>query len=338
MARQFEQHLEEHLQTAPDQEQAKRLLSAYRDTRRKLIRDIYPNICGTVPNLSEHGERHIDNVLQNVRHLITDSHAVHNRNPIELYLLAMIVLFHDVGLLFDREEHQTKISEIYNDARGNAPALRRERTLIIKAVRAHTGTALDGSTDTLKELDEREDLEGHTIRLCDLGAILRFADELAEGPQRTSEFMRTHNLYDADSQIYHDYASITNVHIDRVYQRIRLIYEIEVEPADNESDDSRDQRISNLLHFTYGRIVKLDQERRYARYYCELLQPFRTTLVALNFQLHGYPIHVELPPLRLDDKVIPGDSAPGIPDVEGAYQVDSLMAQLRDALHRVQES
>ena len=224
MAREFEQHLEEQLNANPDKELGKRLLGAYYDTRTKLTKDIYPRICGVLPSLSEHGERHIDNVLQNVRHLITDNHAVHDRNPIELYLLAMIVLFHDVGLIYGREDHQNNIAEIYNEARGKAPQLRRERTLILKAVRAHTGTALDGSCDTLKELDEREDLEGRTIRLCDLGAILRFADELAEGPQRTSEFMRTHNGYNCDSLIYHDYASITNVHIDRAYQRIRLIY------------------------------------------------------------------------------------------------------------------
>ena len=113
---------------------------------------------------------------------------------------------------------------------------------------------------------------------------------------------------------------------------------MEIAPTENESDDLRDRRIAELLEFTYRRIVKLDQERRYARYYCELLQPFRTTLIAFNFQFHGYPIHLDLPPLQMDDKVIPGETARTIPEYEHAYDIDSLMELLRRASRRVKKS
>ena len=52
----------------------------------------------------------------------------------------------------------------------------------------------------LKELAETEQLEGRPVRLRELAAVLRFADELAEGPQRTSEFMQAEGLYESEAQ------------------------------------------------------------------------------------------------------------------------------------------
>jgi len=270
MARKFEQHLEERLKADLDSASAQRLLSTYQTTRLKLIENIYSEIRGAEPSLSDHGESHIDNVLRNVGHLISDDHDVHLLNAVELYLLAMIVLFHDVGNLYGRENHHKKIVEIYDWARGTDAGLRRERTLIIKAAMAHTGYAVDGSADTLKELDKQDHLDGSLIRHRDLGAIVRFADELAEGPQRTSSFMLDQHRYDSASEIHHEYASITHIHIDRPNQRIRLTYELEIAPSAGESVAARDKRLRALLTYTYQRIVKLDQERRYTRYYCSL--------------------------------------------------------------------
>src|SRR5205823_8617134 len=127
---------------------------------------------------------------------------------------------------------------------------------------------------------------------------------LAEGPQRTSEFMRSKGLYTQDSRIYHDYASITHVRIDRGNERIVLAYEIEI--AD---DDSWQDKLRHLLGFVYRRVSKLDQERRYARFYSDLLSSFKSTWVTLNFHCKGQLLELNQPPLRIDDKVVPGDAS-----------------------------
>ena len=145
-----------------------------------------------------------------------------------MYCLGMLILFHDVGNVFGREDHRNKVAEVFDQIRGDEPSLLHEKTLIVRATRAHTGTAQDGSRDTLKEVDEDEHLEGRRIRLRELAAVLRFADELAEGPQRTSDFMQRMQLYEPKSKKFHEYASSTNILIDRRNGRIILTYEIPI--------------------------------------------------------------------------------------------------------------
>ena len=72
--------------------------------------------------------------------------------------------------------------------------------MVVRATSAHTGKAQDGSCDTLKEVAELDHLANRPVRLRELAAILRFADELAEGPQRTSEFMQVEDLYESESK------------------------------------------------------------------------------------------------------------------------------------------
>ena len=338
MARRFEQHVAERLAEELGEAESKPYTAAYTIALRKLTKEIYGNIQGIQQGLSDHSDRHIDNVLHNVRELLTDNHEVHKCSAMDLYCLCMFILFHDVGNLFGRKNHHKRIGEVYDWVRGTGAELRRERTLIIQAAMAHTGEASDGSHDTLKELNLRDHLDGHPVALRKLAAVLRFADELAEGPQRTSDFMRARHAYPEESQLFHDYASITNIHIDRADRRIRATYEIEITGDAGEPEEGRFDAIRQLLEFTYHRIVKLDQERRYARYYNDALAPFTMTSVEINFYERGRILPVALDPLRLDDKVVPGDPARTIEDISPAYEVDALLDRVRAASKEVRES
>lgn len=331
MARDFETHVEQRLNAELDSGAAAAYLGAYTQAKTKLTKHVYDAITGAQPHLSDHSDRHIDNVLHNCGRLLSLSHDAHTLSAVDLYCLSMFVLFHDVGNLYGRDNHQQKVGEIFDWVRGATSDLRRERTLVLKAARAHTGLAGDGTSDTLKELSEQDHLDDRPIKLRELAAILRFADELAEGPQRTSDFMRLNGGYSAGSQVYHDYASITNVHIDRPGGRITVTYEFDVARSTKGGAPGDDAWIRNLLAFTYKRIIKLDQERRYARYYGRCLNPFRMTSVEMNFHCGHVLLPVSLPPLHLDDKVIPGDPCKSIPDLISAYDIESVVKQLQDA-------
>ena len=87
-----------------------------------------------------------------------------------------------------------------------------EKEIIIRAAGAHCGEASDGTKDTLKELKSEVYFEQGKVRLREIATILRFADEMAEGPQRTSEFMRRTHRYAEKSQEFHDYAAGTRQH------------------------------------------------------------------------------------------------------------------------------
>ena len=300
------------------------LASAYEQAQARLQRGVLENIPGAEPNLTDHGPRHIANVQENVTRLLSNDGLVTDLSAIEMYCLGMCILFHDAGNVFGREGHHTKVAEIFAEIRGTDTSLLREKTLVVRAARAHTGTAQDGSRDTLKELAETEQLEGKPVRLRELAAILRFADELAEGPQRTSQFMRKKGLYESESQKFHDYASSTHILIERGTNRIILTYEIDIDIS--QPDDDRRKHLSEFLESIYGRILKLDQERQYARHYSELLSPFTSTEATFNFHCDGELMNTNLLPLKLTDTVvIPGEQTKTI---DGNYSIDALVDDL----------
>ena len=307
---------------------ARKLTSSYENAQSNLQQEVYEDIRGAEPNLSDHGITHILNVQENAIRLLSEDEngKIDNLTGIEMYCLGMLILFHDVGNVYGRENHHNKISEIFDKIRGTGASARREKTLVIKAARAHRGTAQDGSRDTLKELTDNEHLEGSRVRLRELAAVLRFADELAEGPQRTSEFMQDKGLYDPESEIYHEYASSTHILIDRKAGRIALCYEIKIDASC--TDEARQKHLSEFLNFVYMRILKLNQERQYARYYSELLGPFKLTEATFNFHYDGNILDINLSSLRLTDIVIPGEQTKEIVAIDDAYAVEDLVPKL----------
>lgn len=323
----FGDQLHEKIRDQCDGDKARALTSAYDQAQSKLEQDVYPNIRGSEPNLSDHGGTHVSNVQQNVIRLLSDDGIITDLTGIEMYCLGMLILFHDAGNVYGRGDHHKKVSRIFDQIRGTEASVRHEKTLIVKAARAHTGTSQDGSRDTLKEVDEVEHLAGYPVRLRQLAAVLRFADELAEGPQRTSDFMQEEDLYSSGSKMYHDYASSTNIFIERKSNRIVATYEIEI-------DTEKPEKLTDSLNFIFERIQKLNQERQYARYYSSLLEPFKFTQVSFNFHCNGDIIETDLLPLRLTDIVIPGDQAKEIATVDPAYSTDRLV---KDLLARCQE-
>ena len=307
------------------------LASAYEQTKSKLQQQVYENIRGKEPDLSDHGTKHVSNVQRNAIRLLSDDGIIRVISGIEMYCLGMFILFHDVGNIRGREDHHNNVAEVFDDIRGNEGSVLHEKMLVVKATRAHTGTAQDGSCDTLKEVTEIDHLEGEPVRLRQLAAILRFADELAEGPQRTSEFMRKKNLYRSESRKFHDYASSTNILIDRQKSRIAITYNIKINV--DKSDELR-----NFLSFIFERIQKLNQERQYARYYSEFLAPFKSTEVTFNFQYGSDILDIDLSPLKLTDIVIPGDPTKEIADIDSAYSIDNLVPDLLERCRKVKKT
>ena len=269
---------------------------------------------------------HVSNVQDNAISLLSDDGIIKNLSGIEMYCLGMFIIFHDTGNVYGRNDHHKKVSRIFDCIRGKNASLRHEKTLIVRATRAHTGTAQDGSYDTLQDLAEVEQLEGRPVRLRELAAVLRFADELAEGPQRTSEFMQAENLYEPESQQFHDYANSTHTLIDRGTNRIALSYEIDIDI--DQSNEVRRLHLSSCLEFIYKRIQKLNQERQYARYYSELLAPFKLTEITFNFHYDSDIIDTNLLPLKLTDIVVPGDQSKELADIDSTYSIDALITHL----------
>ena len=254
-------------------------------------------------------------------------------SPLDLYCICQTILFHDVGNLFGRKKHNQTIYKVISDKFSNVFTNKREKNAIIQAGRAHTGKSSEGSDDTLKELSNTTyHISGEIVRLRDIATIVRFADELAEGPQRTCQYMLEEGLFPEANEIFHRYASCTHLLIDPNNERISLHYEIELE-TDTEDQLSSEQKdkLVKLLNFAYERIDKLDQERKYASYYCDLLKPIKKTVANFEFSLDGCCIG-EKPTIILDDLVVPGTQSSIASGTYKELNADSLVERIEQAL------
>lgn len=268
------------------------LMTYYLSAKEFLKRNIYGEIKGVEKDLTDHSAAHIANVQENVAMLIGND-GKRCYNGVELYFLALSILFHDVGNINGRENHNKKVTDIYNLVRNRNSHFNQERRLVLQAVGAHCGKSSKGDKDTLNELTENCDLFSHPLRLRELASVLRFADELAEGPQRTSDYMIDNCKIDWNSRIYHEYAQITRPYIDRGGSRIVVTYDI---------DCSQCESLQQLLRFSYKRVIKLDVERRYCKYYAPILDVFKRTDVSYEFNSNGNPLNLDLGQISLEDK------------------------------------
>jgi len=304
----------------------------YQYVRKILIQDVLPNIKAKEPELTDHGERHIENVLNNAWRLLTYDEDINKEidrykdiNKLtcyDLYILCLSILFHDVGNIEGRKDHNKKVLKIYNAIRPNNREFDSEKQLISKVTSAHCGINSSGSLDTLKDVKEKEFLSGMPIKLQEIAGILRLADELAEGPQRTSNFLKIKR----ESKIYHQYAKITHISIDRGNERIILTYDI---PLGSETEKS----LSTLLLFAYKRLIKLDEERRYTKFYSKLLIPFKKTEFTFNFIINeDDPPKMSISDILSDTCVIPGKKRPNPTNLMNEFKelkIENIMRKLR---------
>lgn len=301
------------------------LFSDYESIRNELVKDnFFREIKINEPFLSDHSDRHIRDVQNRAFKLIGDFEEG-GLSSMDVYCLALMILFHDVGNIFGRIGHDSvpKIAEVYNKYRVRHQNYGEERRVVTTGASAHSGKSRGGCKDTLKYI-KKESIKEEEINLPELSAILRFADELAEGMHRTCSFLIDKGLYDKDSVIYHKYAAITQIMIDKPMERIVITYTINV--TENFGEDKEEQKeILELIYFSFYRAIKLDQERRYTRYYSSILQPFKYVTILYKFEKNYTPIEVEIEPIVFKDKYpVPGidfvsDSAHALKQIEEMY-------------------
>ena len=122
------------------------LKTDYQAVKQYLQRNIYGEIKGVEKDLTDHSERHIINVQENAACLIGQD-GVSRYSGVELYFLSLTILLHDVGNINGREDHNKKVTDIYNKIRNGESHYNHERSLILKAVRAHCGKSSKGDKD-----------------------------------------------------------------------------------------------------------------------------------------------------------------------------------------------
>jgi hypothetical protein len=321
----LENVLQSRLRTLPEPARTN-LPADYSTARRFVVEEIAGHIGTTEPDLTDHSDHHLADVMERAVKLIGDKTEYFS--PHELYLLGVTILFHDVGNLHGRKEHHKKIAGVYDDLRKREARFKTERTAVLAIAGAHTGSAKDGSIDALRDVGSLS-FQANSVRAQQIAAVLRFADELAEGPQRTSAYLQNHQMYKPDSRVFHEYANVTDYCIDRGAERIAASYNIDITLVSSELQVGQGVPLSELLQFSYARIVKLDQERRYCKHYCDLLSAFKETAVAFNFYLEGQQLDIGIPPLVISDLIVPGEPAKDLEQIDARYAISAILDGLK---------
>lgn len=318
------------------------LWAKYAQTRTEMVSEVIKWIRGEEPYLTDHGEDHIADVIGNAALLLGFSNHYgeesswvdsHGFSPQELIVLLSGLLLHDVGNIYKRNSHNQKIPDVLKGGQCSWKQWTdQQRDIIVDVGRAHSGETSKGEWDTLAPLATGKKYFGKVpVRAAEIAAIIRFADELAEGPQRTSTFLINQGLIlKEDTKLYHFYAQVTQQSIDYNGGRVALTYEVNI---DNEAYPKTPKELRShleaLLKMIYKRAVKLNYERHFARHYANALNHFRETSVSLSLRQGGVPLDLGLEPIVMSDMSLLKDSNFSIENADEAYGISKLLDRVK---------
>ncbi|QTN31147.1 hypothetical protein HZ994_02005 [Akkermansiaceae bacterium] len=268
--------------------------------------------------LTDHGPKHIEMVMRRASALInTSSNSGFSTNltPYEGFLLLISIHCHDVGNIYGREGHESRILDIVGKIADFNKLKASEQRQIAKIASSHGGT-VDGDKDTIGTIisEGTQDLMGKQVRPQLLAAILRLADELADEHSRADEFGLQNGQIPEESQIYHRFAKcLETVKVDRQNQRIKMEFCLYPDDMLTEFGYRKDEGGNILKKYLLDEIHKRTQKAfcemiycmKFMRGYSVNIQKIDVTLSAFcnsteAFRIHsyvikekGYPMHIE---------------------------------------------
>lgn len=161
--------------------QGKELWAAYITTRTEICSQILPLIASQEPDLSDHGIKHIKDVIDNASLLLgfkneygadCECDKKHDLSAEEMLILLLGILVHDIGNIYGRKAHNQAIADVWGKLNSWNSWTASERRLIITVGRAHTGKKIEASfDDTLATVDIAH-FRKKTINCTNIAAII----------------------------------------------------------------------------------------------------------------------------------------------------------------------
>lgn len=241
------------------------LWNGYTALKQYLCDNVLPNIARTEPDLTDHSEKHIQDVQRNIYKIIES--RLDEFNTMEIFFLAHASLIHDIGNIFGRDGHTHTAKEIIKKLPFSNTDIKRISNSIAKA---H-----GGSGDTIGKLDATIPYNNMAISCREIASIIRFADECAEGEQRCYAFGLDYGLItDTVSIPHHIYSKVTSFHIDK--NQINLHYHLYLE------DFKTNHEFEDFLKFIFGRIIKTNKERIYCSQYSKTVSQYNALNITIG--------------------------------------------------------
>lgn len=272
--------------------------------RQHLDRTVYPEVeqgalmrDGTL--LTRHGKEHVDTVVHRASQLVMDDSSPSRTclSPYEVYLLLMAIYFHDVGNVYGRNQHETKIVPIIDKLKPLLSDKAVERKWVIRIAEAHGGTLNGMPKDTLASLPPSDLVQGESVRLQALAAVLRFADELADDSSRSAGILKDTGNLPTSSEVYHYYArALHSVDVRASEYIVDLRYQFNA--MDAKRKFGKGSESVYLLDEIYTRTLKMHSEREYCMRFTHGIVRIDTISVRIEVDLDEHALRPAIPPIQ----------------------------------------
>jgi len=249
---------------------AERLWSRYRSVKDYLSVNYYRWVLMECPYYTDHGEQHIESVIQAASGLVMPHLNQNNSllSPLDIFLILSGILWHDVGNVYGRSKHAERVTEMTAKIKELGfpnPDIRR---LVDEISRAHQGG--EGLLIPSGK-DEHCTIANNNYRVFprELAALVRFADEISENRSRIStELLPT---VPAENRIYWEYANSISASVpDPARERVVVTIFIEQQKAferfscPTEYAARGDSKGTlSLIEYIVCRLEKMNNERSY---------------------------------------------------------------------------
>ncbi len=294
----------------------------YLDIKDYLKEKVYPSINAAISAeghgvYTDHGTNHVNAVIRNAWKLLNlTAHTNEDDkiclSPYEAFVLLVSILLHDAGNIYGRSGHEQHPLRIFTEMGEYLCPDKFEAKIIAKISTAHGGTVElpDGrhSKDTIKLLNDKDEMGGIPIRQRLIAALLRFSDEICEDRDRADKFMLGRDMLPRESEVFHAYAySISSVGVDHESKSVNL--KIELMKNDVTRLYGKGSEEVFLIDEIFSRLEKMYSEMLYCRRFMSeyiKLDRIRATIIiyddkeeplmdllkekTFNLEEEGYPL------------------------------------------------
>lgn len=234
---------------------------------------------------TSHGQDHFDEVVNYAGQLLglNTSNSDIGLEPFELYALLVAIRIHDAGNILGREGHNARCFEILSDVNSKVNLSTNEIQRIAKIAAAHGGKTRTGSKDTISTLKINHGIASSQLRERLVAAVVRFADEICENRNRSSNYLIEKGKVPEHSLIYHKYgAAINNNSVNSGVYTIDFILHV---------DDLKNKYMFNeivekgeifLIDYIYTRLEKMNLERVYCNKFMGVLCPINSIKASIS--------------------------------------------------------
>ena len=291
----------------------------YKGIKAYLIKKVYPSIGDALSAedhgiYTDHGLNHFEAVIRYAGKLLSltaDANGTEEIciSPYEVFVLLVSILLHDTGNIYGRRDHEKHPFRIFTEMGKYLCPDKFEAKIITQISAAHGGTTKlsDGnhSKDTIKLLNDKDEMGGISIKQRLIAALLRFSDEICEDRDRADKFMLDKGILPKESEVFHAYAyGISSVGVDHESKSVNL--KIELMKNDVTRLYGKGSEEVFLIDEIFSRLEKMYSEMLYCqRFMSEYikLDRIRATIIiyddkemdllkekTFNLEEEGYPL------------------------------------------------